>query len=96
LHFVNFGAYYLLNMSGVDTSELLTPAQAARLMDVSREWIRRLMRDGKLATIEIAGRPFVRHKEVMSYKPGPKTGRPPKASGSDGKVSLRSGKKSKK
>jgi excisionase family DNA binding protein len=58
--------------------DLLTPAQAARLMDVSREWVRRLMRDGRLPLVEIAGRPFVRYSDVMSYKPGPKTGRPSK------------------
>jgi hypothetical protein len=65
-------------MSSIDASDLITPAQAARLKNVSREWIRKLMRRGDLSVTDIAGKPFVSRKDVMSYKPKPKTGRPPK------------------
>lgn len=65
-------------MSKVSPEDLLTPAQAARLLNVSREWVRRLMRADRLKPVDIAGRPFVRYQDVMNYRPGPKTGRPPK------------------
>jgi excisionase family DNA binding protein len=64
-------------MDAVNHNELLTPTQAARLKGVSRQWITSLIRAGTLEAVQIAGRNFVRQRDVLAYKPAPKTGRPP-------------------
>ncbi len=64
-------------MSTVNPNEMLTPTQAARLKGVTRQWIAELIKEGKLPSVQIAGRSFVRQQDVLAYKPSPKSGRPP-------------------
>ncbi len=71
-------------MDDVNTNELLTPTQAARLKGVSRQWITNLIRQGKLEAMQIAGRNFVRQRDVLAYKPAAKLGRPRKADSAKG------------
>jgi len=61
----------------LETQDLVTPPQAARLKGTSREWIYSLMRRGKIEVVEVAGRQFVRLQEVLNYKPESVGGRPP-------------------
>ncbi len=65
----------LSGMSEFRPDELLTPTQAARLKGVSRQWITNLIRDGRLPAVSIAGRNFVRQKDVLNYAAS--IGRPP-------------------
>jgi hypothetical protein len=69
-------------MNTLNTDELLTLSQAARLKDVSRQWIAKLVRENKLPSVEIAGRAFVRQRDVLSYDASP--GRPPKSASKNG------------
>jgi excisionase family DNA binding protein len=57
--------------------DLISQAEAARLRGVSRQAISNLVRDGKLKTYEVAGRPLLSRKEVLNYE-SPPTGRPRK------------------
>ena len=65
----------------VDTQDLVTPPQAARLKGVSRQWIDSLIRRGKIEVVEVAGKRFVRLQEVLNYKPSGVGGRPSKVGG---------------
>jgi hypothetical protein len=76
-------------MDTANPNELLTPAQAARLKGVSRQWISNLIRQEKLGVVKIAGRNFVRQSEVLNYKAAPKPGRPPKAKPDDAPTAKR-------
>ena len=62
-------------MTKVDTDELLTVAQAAQRRGVSRQAINHLIRQGKLETVEIAGKRFVCRAAVDKFEPD-KGGRP--------------------
>ena len=48
--------------------DLITQAEAARLRDVSRQAIGKLVRQGKLKTYEVAGRQLLRKSEVVKYE----------------------------
>lgn len=60
--------------------DLISQAEAARLRGVSRQAIANLIRDGKLKTYLVAGRPLLSRKEVVNYESGP-TGRPRRTDG---------------
>jgi len=60
----------------VNPNELLTVTQAARLKGITRQWLTRLIKAGRLPAVQIAGRSFVRQQDVINYKAAPKTGRP--------------------
>ena len=62
-------------MTKIDTSELLTVSQAAELRGVSRQAINHLIRQNKLAAVDIAGRRFVRRSELEKFEPD-RGGRP--------------------
>jgi excisionase family DNA binding protein len=62
-------------MVKIDPNELLTVAQAAAVRGVTRQAINYLIREGKLPSIEIAGRRFVKTADVESFVPD-KGGRP--------------------
>jgi excisionase family DNA binding protein len=58
-----------------DYSDLVTPTEAARLRGVTRAAITALVKRGRLQTVEVGGRPFLRRSEVEGFeaeKPGPK------------------------
>lgn len=81
----------------VDPNELISQAEAAELRGVSRASINELVKRGRLRSIEIGGKPYVYRSEVLMFEPD-KGGRPPKikASGTDGKVTVKSGRKGSK
>jgi hypothetical protein len=56
--------------------DLISQAEAARLRGVSRASINELLKRGRLSSIVIAGRVFVRSSEILNFrdsKPGPKS-----------------------
>jgi excisionase family DNA binding protein len=61
--------------SAADLADLITPTEAARVRGVTRAAITALIKRGRLNTIEIGGRSFLRRSEVENFepeKPGPK------------------------
>jgi hypothetical protein len=67
-------------MAKIDPDELLTVAQAAERRVTTRQAINYLIRQGKLASVEIAGRRFVHLQDLESFVPDP-GGRPRKQAG---------------
>jgi excisionase family DNA binding protein len=65
-------------IKGVRVEDLISLAEAARLRGVSRQAIDDLVKRGKLATVEIAGRRLVSRQDVNAYEPE-LGGRPHKA-----------------
>ena len=55
----------------------ISQAEAARIRGVSQERIRQLVQEGRLQSIEVAGRKLVRRSEVEAFVPKPE-GRPRK------------------
>ncbi len=66
-----------MSISLEDLTEWVSQAEAARIRGVSRQAITVLVRKGRLKTLEIGGRTFVRRKEVEEFTPEP-GGRPPR------------------
>lgn len=62
----------------INPDELLTPRGAAEYRGVTRQNMDYLLRNGKIPSIVIDGRRFVRVKDLDAYQPDP-GGRPPKA-----------------
>lgn len=62
--------------NSINPDELLTVAQAAGERGTTRQAINYLVRQGKLETVEIAGRRFITRKALAEYTPDP-GGRPP-------------------
>jgi hypothetical protein len=65
----------------VKPGELISQAEAARIRGVSQQAIANLIRRGRLASTEIAGRTLVLRSEVETFIPKPKLGRPLKKAG---------------
>ena len=61
----------------INPDELLTVSQAADERGTTRQAINYLVRQGKLETVEIAGRRFITRRALAQYVPDP-GGRPPK------------------
>lgn len=59
----------------IDPSEWITQAEAARLRNVTRQAIARLVGNGRLRVVEVGGRPFVNRSDVLTYEPA-SPGRP--------------------
>jgi len=59
----------------VDLTEWVSQAEAARLRGVSRQAIAKLVAQGRLQSLDIAGRALVRRSDVLNYTPLP-PGRP--------------------
>jgi excisionase family DNA binding protein len=59
------------NKSGFSENikDWITQAEAARVRGVSQERIRKLVQQGRLSSIEIGGRKFVRRSEVDAFVP---------------------------
>jgi excisionase family DNA binding protein len=53
----------------------VSQAEAARLRNVSRQAIAKLVSNGRLRTLEVGGRCFVSRADVLSFEPNP-PGRP--------------------
>ena len=62
-------------MKPTELSDLITQAEAARLRGVTREAIYDLVARGRLETIEIGGKKFVRRTDVLNFELLP-AGRP--------------------
>ena len=56
-------------------SEWLSQAEAARLRGVSRQAIAKLVRKGRLRTLEVGGHILVSRTDVLNFEPHP-PGRP--------------------
>jgi excisionase family DNA binding protein len=61
--------------ASIDLSDWVTQAEAARLRNVSRQAIARLVRNGRLRTLDIGGRAFVNRSDVLAFEPH-RPGRP--------------------
>jgi excisionase family DNA binding protein len=59
-------------------SDLVAQADAARLRGVSRQAIAKLVKQGKLKTVTVAGRQLLRRSEVLAYVVQPAGRRPKK------------------
>jgi excisionase family DNA binding protein len=58
-----------------DFNDLVTPTEAARIRGVTRAAITALVKRGRLQTVEVGGRSFIRRSEIENFeaeKPGPK------------------------
>jgi excisionase family DNA binding protein len=64
-----------LIQKNIDLSQWVSQAEAARLRGVTRQAIAKLVRKGKLKTLEIGGYSLVNKQEVLKFKDGP-AGRP--------------------
>ena len=69
------------NPGSLDLMDWITQAEAARLRGVSRQAIAKLVTNGRLRTLEVGGRLFLRRGDVLAFEPNP-PGRP--RSGADG------------
>lgn len=68
-----------LNARSIEPSEWISQAQAARLRNVSRQAIAKLVANGRLRTFEVGGRSLVSRADVLTFEPNP-PGRPKTAS----------------
>lgn len=59
----------------IDPSDWVTQAEAARLRNVSRQAIARLVGNGRLRTLDIGGRALVNRSDVLAFEPH-RAGRP--------------------
>lgn len=59
----------------IDPAEWVSQAEAARLRNVSRQAIAKLVSNGRLRTLEVGGRSFVSRLDVLAFEPNP-PGRP--------------------
>ena len=70
--------YSIVNNDGpINLEDWISQAEAARIRGVSQERIRQLVQEGRLQSVEAAGRKLVRRSEVEAFVPKPE-GRPPR------------------
>ena len=53
----------------MNAAEWITKAEAARVRGVTRQAMAKLVKKGRLSTLEIAGHTLVKRADVESYKP---------------------------
>lgn len=63
----------------IDPLDWVTQSEAARLRNVTRQAIARLVGNGRLRTLDIGGRSFVNRADVLAFQPH-RAGRPRRAS----------------
>jgi excisionase family DNA binding protein len=61
----------------LNSADWISQAEAARIRDISRQAIARLVRKGRFQTIKVGGRVLIRRTEVENFKAEP-PGRPSK------------------
>lgn len=61
--------------TSIDLTEWISQAEAARIRNVSRQAIAKLVGNGRLRTLELGGRIFVSRADVLAFEPNP-PGRP--------------------
>ena len=54
----------------IDSDDMITQAEAARIRGVSHEAIRNLVRRGRFKVFKIGGKIFLSQREVKRFKPG--------------------------
>lgn len=59
----------------IDPADWVTQSEAARLRNVTRQAIARLVGNGRLRTLDIGGRSFVSRTDVLGFAPH-RAGRP--------------------
>ena len=64
-----------LSSTAIDPDEWITQAEAARLRNVTRQAIAKLVNGGRLRTLTVGGRTFVSRADVVAFEPNP-AGRP--------------------
>lgn len=64
-----------LSSAALDPDEWITQAEAARLRNVTRQAIAKLVNGGRLRTLTVGGRTFVNRADVVAFEPNP-AGRP--------------------
>lgn len=64
-----------INPKRVEPEEWVSQAEAARLRNVSRQAIAKLVVNARLRTLEIGGRTLVNRLDVLAFEPNP-PGRP--------------------
>ena len=64
-----------LKPAAIDPTEWITQAEAARLRNVTRQAIAKLVSNGRLRTVTVGGRSFVSRADVLAFEPNP-PGRP--------------------
>lgn len=64
-----------LQQPKIDPAEWISQAEAARVRNVSRQAIAKLVGNGRLRTLEVGGRSFVSRADVLAFEPNP-PGRP--------------------
>ena len=67
-----------INPKTIEPAEWITQAEAARVRNVSRQAIAKLVANARLRTLEIGGRTFVNRADVLTFEPNP-PGRPKSA-----------------
>ena len=72
----------------VDSDNLVTPTEAARIRGVSIQAISQLIKRGSLKAVEIGGRLFLDRNQVEDFTPS-KGGRPKKKSSGSSRESAR-------
>jgi hypothetical protein len=53
----------------ISIDDWIAPAQAARIRGVSRQAIAKLIKAGRVATVEIGGRTLVRLADIKNFQP---------------------------
>jgi excisionase family DNA binding protein len=76
-----------------DFNDLISISEAARTRNVSHTAIQDLIRRGKLSSIKIGGRQFLKRSDVENFQPEP-LGRPPKAKAETSKERKKKGTRS--
>lgn len=64
-----------INPKTIEPAEWITQAEAARVRNVSRQAIAKLVANARLRTLVIGGRTFVSRSDVLAFEPNP-PGRP--------------------
>ncbi len=62
----------------IDPAQYVRVGTAAKLMNVTRAYVNRLIADNRLPAIEIDGQNFVREKDALAFERQPGMGRPKK------------------
>ena len=55
-------------MNVIDPTEWITQAEAARLRNVTRQAIAKLVGNGRLRTVSVGGRNFVSRADVLAFE----------------------------
>lgn len=78
--------------NSLDLTDLISQTEAADIRGVTRASINELVKRGRLSTVNIGGKTFLRRSEVLNFEPD-KGGRPPKPKDESAKTGKKGSKK---